>query len=115
MPIAMDTAGFKLLVPGAWGGMMVEYFECSERLDFAPVLAGLPDDTCPCPHWGYMLRGAFHVEYVDGTEEVIGAGDACYMPEGHTGWCEAGSAMLLFSPEAESRRVQEHIGRAMGG
>lgn len=115
MPIAMEQPGIKLLSPGTWGGMFVEYLECTERLDFGPLLEGLPHNLCPCPHWGYMLEGALHIQYADGTEEVIGEGDACFMPKGHTGWFEAGSAVILFSPEAESRQVSEHIAKKMQG
>lgn len=115
MPVAMEQPGLKLLSPGAWGGIVVEYLDCTERIDFGPMLEGLPDDRCPCPHWGYMVKGAFHVQYADGTEEVIKSGDVYYMPEGHTGWCEPGSAMILFSPEAEAKVVAEHFAKKMQG
>ena len=115
MPVALDQPGLKLLCPGTWGGMVVEYLECTERIDFGPMLEGLPDDKCPCPHWGCMLRGAMHLQYADGTEEVIKDGDVCYTPKGHTAWCEPGSAMVLFSPEAEQKVVAEHIAKKMQG
>jgi hypothetical protein len=114
LPIAMDQSGFKVLTPGSWGGMVVELIECADRVDFAPMLSGLPDDQCPCPHWGYMLKGACHMEYSDGSEDVIQQGDVYYMPAAHTGWMEPDSAMLVFSPEAEARVLQEHIARVMG-
>ena len=62
-----------------------------------------------------MLRGACHMEYADGREEVIEEGEVYYMPAAHTGWMEPNSAMLVFSPEAEARVVQEHIAKSMGG
>jgi len=58
LPVAMDQSGMRVLTPGAWGGMVVELIESTERVDFSPMLKGLPDDRCPCPHWGYMVRGA---------------------------------------------------------
>ena len=115
MPVIMEQPGLKLLSPGTWGGIVVEYLDCTERIDFGPMLEGLPADKCPCPHWGYMVKGAFHVQYADGTEEVIKSGDVYYMPEGHTGWCEPGSAMILFSPEAEAKVVAEHFAKKMQG
>lgn len=116
LPTAMDQHGVRLqLSPGAWGGMVVEYLHCSERIDFGPMLEGLPDDMCPCPHWGYMLKGAMHIRYGDGAEEVIREGDVCYLPEGHTLWCEAGSTVIFFSPEAEQKTVGEHVFRKMQG
>jgi hypothetical protein len=113
LPVAMEQPGLRIFSPGTWGGMVVEYFECDERIDFGPMLEGLPDDKCPCPHWGYMLKGAMHIQYADGTEEVINGGDVCHMPKGHTAWCEADSAMILFSPEAESNQVAEHVAKKM--
>ena len=118
MPVAMEQPGLKMLKvvsPDAWGGMVVEYFECAERIDFGPMFEGLPNNLCPCPHWGYMLKGALHIQYADRTEEVIKAGDACYMPQGHTGWCEPGSAMIIFSPEAEANQLAEHVAKKMQG
>lgn len=115
LPVAMDQSGMRVLTPGAWGGMVVELVESTERIDFSPMFRGLPDDRCPCPHWGYMVRGTCHMEYADGSEEVIRQGDAYYMPAAHTGWMEADSAMLVFSPEAEAKILQEHFARLMGG
>jgi quercetin dioxygenase-like cupin family protein len=62
-----------------------------------------------------MLKGAVHVQYADKTEEVVKTGDAFYMPAGHIGWAEAGSAMILFSPEAEAMQVAEHVAKKMQG
>ena len=115
MPVIVEQPGFKALSSGTWGGMVVEYFECTERIDVSPMMKGLPDDKCPCPHWGYMLKGALHIQYTDGTEEVIEDGDVFYMPEGHTGWFEPGSAMIYFSPEAELKVVAEHVAKKMQG
>ncbi len=116
MPVAMEQpGGFRLLSPGTWGGMVVEYLECGEAIDLTPMFEGLPDDKCTCPHWGYMLRGTLHIQYADGTQEDVKPGDVCYMPEGHTASFEAGSAMIFFSPEAEQRVVGEHIAKKMGG
>ena len=115
MHVAMELPALKVLSPGTWGGMVFEHIECADRLDLGPTMEGLPGNLCPCPHWGYMLKGAFHGQYADKTQEVIKEGDAFYMPEGHTGWFEAGSAMILFSPEAEAHQVAEHVARKMQG
>ena len=37
VPVAMEQPGFRTLSPGTWGGMVVEYFECDQRIDFGPV------------------------------------------------------------------------------
>ena len=41
----------------------------------APLLRGLPGDSCQCPHWGYLLAGTITVRYPD-REETYQAGDA---------------------------------------
>src|SRR5205814_1940573 len=30
-----------------------------------PLLKGLPDDSCQCPHWGYVFAGQLTVRYPD--------------------------------------------------
>jgi hypothetical protein len=115
MHAAMELPGFKIGSPGSWGGMVVEHMECADKTDMGPILEGLPGDLCPCPHWGYMVKGALHIRYADNTEEVFEEGDAFYMPAGHTGWSEAGSAMIYFSPEAEASQVAEHVARKLQG
>ena len=47
----------------------------------APLLKGLPGDSCQCPHWGYLLAGKITVSYAD-HDEVYQAGDAFYMTPG---------------------------------
>ncbi len=93
----------------------MEYIECIERLDLGPLFKGLPGDKNSCPQWGYMLKGAHHIQYTDGTEEVIAAGDICYLPAGHGGWFEAGSAMIIVSPQAEHKMVTDQIARNLQG
>ena len=113
MPTDREGPGFRLASPGNWGGMVVEYQENADRRDVGPALEGLPGDLCPCPHWGYVLAGALHVRYADNTEEACKEGDAFYIPPGHTGWFEAGSSVVFFSPEAEATQVAEHVAKKM--
>jgi hypothetical protein len=71
----------------------------------------LPDDACQCPHWGYVLKGAVHLRYTDGTEEVTPAGAVFYWPAGHTVWVEDDTVFIDFNPEAEHTKVMDHIAR----
>ena len=48
----------------------------------APLLLGLPGNSCQCPHWGYLLAGKITVSYAD-REETYEAGDAFYITPGH--------------------------------
>jgi hypothetical protein len=65
--------------------------------DPAPLFRGLPDDRCPCPHWGYVLRGKIIFRYPD-HDEVFQAGDAYYGRPGHLPLMFAGTELVEFSP-----------------
>jgi hypothetical protein len=86
-------------------GYTVNFVAIREDMDLAPLLKGLPDDRCPCPHWGYVFKGRLIWRFAD-HEEVIEAGDAFYVPPGHAPWAEAGSEFVQFSPTEELREVE---------
>ena len=65
--------------------------------DGAPFFRGLPDDRCQSPHWGYVLAGSVTFRYAD-HEETFEAGDAYYVPPGHTPVHYAGAEIVEFSP-----------------
>src|SRR4051812_25058182 len=67
---------------GELDGYTVNFVSFGASLDAAPLLEGLPDDRCPCPHWGYVLKGRLTYRFAD-REEVCEAGDAFYLPPGH--------------------------------
>jgi hypothetical protein len=39
-------------------GYTVNFVSFAQDIDATPLLKGLPDDSCPCPHWGYVSRVA---------------------------------------------------------
>jgi hypothetical protein len=92
-----------------WGaqldGYAVVFTSFREDWDLAPVLKGLPGDSCPCPHWGYVTAGRLTVRYGD-REEVIEPGDAFYMPPGHVPAAVAGTELVMFSPQDELAAVE---------
>ena len=81
-------------------GYTVNFVTIRQESDLAPMLKGLPDDRCHCPHWGYVFSGALTFTFGD-HEESYRAGDAFYAPPGHTPRAEAGTEFLQFSPSAE--------------
>jgi len=114
LPALMDNPGVMLrAIPS--GGMNCAYAEFGAGIDLAPLLRGLPDDMCPCPHWGYVTKGSIRVRYVDGAEEVLRAGDVFYLPAGHSVLFEEDSAFVEFSPERENSEVLAHVGRQAQG
>lgn len=78
----------------------VDFVTIREGHSLAPVLKGLPGDSCQCPHWGYMLAGKITVSYA-GHEEAYQAGDAFYMTPGHVPAAETGSEFIQFSPRQQ--------------
>ena len=54
-------------------GYTVNFVEFHEDIDGTPLLKGLPDDRCQCPHWGYVAQGAVTFRYAD-HEEVFDGG-----------------------------------------
>lgn len=95
------------------GGMVVGFLELPAGTDFTPLFEGLPDDACHCPHWGYVVEGAVHLEYTDGTAEVAEAGEVFHWPPGHTAWVEEDTAFIEISPVEEFGEVSEHVARKM--
>jgi hypothetical protein len=85
-------------------GYTVNFVSFRTAVDASPLLKGLPDDRCPCPHWGYVLKGRLTYRFSD-HDETFSAGDAFYLPAGHVPLAEAGSEILQFSPAAELREV----------
>jgi hypothetical protein len=65
--------------------------------DLTPLLVGLPNDECQCPHWGYVISGTLVFPH-DGTEESFAAGEAFYVGPGHTNRAEPGTEFVIFSP-----------------
>ena len=85
-------------------GYTVNFVSFRQDVDGAPLLKGLPGDRCPCPHWGYVLKGRLTYRFAD-HDEVFEAGDAFYLPPGHVPVIEAGSELVQFSPSEQLREV----------
>jgi hypothetical protein len=92
-----------------YGELSGEYFTFAAGTDITPLLAGLEDDHCQCPHWGYVLTGDLGVSYADGSEETTRTGDLFYWPPGHTVRAREDSEIVMFSPQDEHSAVIEHI------
>ena len=94
-------------------GYTVNFVTFHEDIDGAPLLKGLPDDRCQCPHWGYVLNGAMTFQYADG-DEVVAAGEAFYTPPGHVPVKhEPGTEVVMFSPTDELKVTEEAMNRNM--
>jgi hypothetical protein len=94
------------------GGYTVGFETYSQDVDLSPFFDGLPDNQCQSPHWGYVLKGKVAYRFGD-REETYEAGDAYYVPPGHTPLLYAGAEVVEFSPTDELQRTIEVVTRNM--
>lgn len=93
-----------------WSDIHAGFESFHVDVDMSPLLQGLPDNRCQCPHWGYVLKGRIRVQYPN-REEILNAGDAYYMAPGHLPFPEAGTEVIEFSPKGDYQKTLEAITR----
>ena len=72
VPIRIEDEGVEFRTRDV-GDMTLAWVRLAKGTNLAPGLAGLPDDLCPCPHWGYVVSGRLRMQEKDG-ESVYEAG-----------------------------------------
>lgn len=75
---------------------------------------GLPDDRCQCVHLGVVVEGSLKVTYLDGSEEVIRAGEAYRLAPGHFAQAIEHTQVIEFSPREEHERTTQQILQNIG-
>ena len=98
------------------GGYSVCFTSPTADADLADLFRGLPDDRSQLPGWGYVIKGKMAFRFAD-REETYEAGDAYYVPPGHTPIHFEGSEIVEFSPTdalGETMRVVLENLRAAG-
>ena len=93
--IALDGVDVKL--EHLEGGYSVCFESHTADGDLAELFRGLPGDRCQLPRWGYVIEGKVAFRLPDGEETYV-AGDAYYVPPGHTPVHYAGAEIVEFSP-----------------
>jgi mannose-6-phosphate isomerase-like protein (cupin superfamily) len=87
-------------------GYSINFTTFREDIDATPLMKGLPDDRCQCPHWGYVIAGKVTFRFED-REESFEAGDAFFTPPGHVPVKhEPGSEVVMFSPAEELHKTE---------
>ena len=109
IPVKMEAPGVIMRSMSGYGGMAVAFNELPAGTDMGPLLQGLKNNSCHCPHWGYIVEGEMVLNYDDGTKERYTTGDVFYLPPGHTGTIEKDTKLIDFSPEKEFKEVMDHI------
>lgn len=93
--VAME--GLEVRLENLEGGYSVCFESHTADADLAELFRGLPEDRCQLPGWGYVIRGRVAFRFAD-REETYEAGDAYYVPPGHTPVHHAGAEIVEFSP-----------------
>jgi hypothetical protein len=94
-------------------GYAINFVEFRQDIDATPLLRGLPDERCQCPHWGYVVKGRITMRFAD-REEVYEAGDAFYAPPGHVPIRhEPGTQLVQFSPAHDLRHTEAVMAKNM--
>lgn len=114
LPVALEAGGVCFQGEN-WGDMNVARVRFPAGADAAPLLEGLPDNLCQCPHWGTVLKGSIHVTYTDGTEETVNAGEVYYWPPGHTVRVDEDYEAIEFSPADQMAHLMEHLAAKFAG
>jgi hypothetical protein len=107
-PIAIEGDGVELRMRAVGGDMTAAFVRLPKGADLRPALAGLPDDRCQCPHWGYMVAGRLRMHTASGPEDYE-AGQAFYWGPGHAPEALEDAEYVDFSPTREFTPVIEHI------
>ena len=94
-------------------GYRIGFTTFREDIDATPLMKGLPDDQCQCPHWGYVVVGKVTFHFGD-RDEIYEAGDAFYTPPGHVPVKhEPMTEIVMFSPAEELRETEAVIMKNM--
>jgi hypothetical protein len=94
---AVTLDGLDVRLEHLEGGYSVCFESHTGDADLADLFRGLPDDRCQLPRWGYVVKGRVSFRFAD-HEETYTAGDAYYVPPGHTPVHHAGAEIVEFSP-----------------
>ena len=111
VPVSVETPEVRLRST-EWGGMAIETGVCLQTIDATPLFAGLPDDKCQCPHWGYVIKGSIRFHFA-GRVDTFSAGEIYYAEPGHTPELVEGLEYVEFSPADELAKTTEQVGKNM--
>ena len=107
VPVVIEGNGVELRVRDE-DGISVGFVRLPAGADLRPAVTGLPGDLCPCPHWGYMLKGRVRMHTATGHQDFV-AGEAFYWAPGHAPEAIEDSEYVDFSPTEEFRPVLDHL------
>jgi hypothetical protein len=108
VPVVIEGDGLEVRLKEIGGGMSTSFIRLPKGADLGPALVGLPDDSCQCPHWGYLLAGRLQMRTKQG-EHIYEAGQAVYWAPGHVPTALEDTEYVDFSPTEEFNEVVNHL------
>jgi hypothetical protein len=122
MRVAKENVDVRLEIPGAvirqrrdfgdvsgFDKISGEYFTLAAGVDTTQLFAGLEGDLCPCPHWGFVLRGELTTTDAKGAQETVTTNDLFYWPPGHNVKVTTDAEIVMFSPQHAHSKVINHM------
>jgi hypothetical protein len=109
---SVELEGYEGHIENFEGGYTVAFETYTEDADLTPYFAGLPNNECQAPHWGYVIKGKLTYKSAAG-EETFEAGDAYYVAPGHTPMLYSGTEVVEFSPTTELMQTLEVVSKNM--
>lgn len=104
--IAMD--GIEVALEHLEGGYSVCFETHTADVDLADFFQGMPDGAAQMPRWGYVIKGKVAFRF-DGREEIYVAGDAYFVPPGHTPRHFEGAEVVEFTPTDSLKELIEVV------
>jgi hypothetical protein len=98
-----------------WGDFTVAYTETGPA-DFTYVYQTLPDGLCPCPHYMYLFEGRMRATYPgsEKADDVVEAGEVCYITAGHILIYEEPTKALEFNPKVQLGVLMDAVNEVAG-
>ena len=75
VPVVIDDNGVEVRLRDE-DGLSIGFVRLPAGADLRPATVGLPNDLCPCPHWGYMIKGRVRMHTLDGHQDFAAGATA---------------------------------------
>lgn len=118
--VSTSEADTQVSLPGFEGryvrsdGYNLGFESFAQAADFTPLYAGLPDDLCQSPHWGYVVSGRLIMHRPEG-DLTVEAGEGYYAGPGHTAEiAAAGTVLFEVSPAEAYDETMAVVAKNMG-
>jgi hypothetical protein len=106
-PVVIDVVGVQMRAR-EFGDMTITFSRLPRSTDLHSILRGLPDDRCPCPHWGYVISGRLRLHTATGEHDVE-EGQAFYVEAGHAKEALEDTELFEVSPTVLARALSDHL------